>query len=84
MMDVDVLVEEHRLIERLAGAEILGAAAHQQGVDTFVGGGKPGAQGAQALLAEIRAFDRLRNRPPVIQRGTSRMSSAKRDSTAEP
>jgi hypothetical protein len=62
MVDVNILVEEHRLIEGLTGTEILGATAHQQCADTFVGGRQPRAQGARTLLTEVRPFYGLRNK----------------------
>ena len=52
VVDVDVLAEEDRVIELLAGTKILRAFLHQQGVDALVGGGQTHPHRLESVGAE--------------------------------
>ena len=51
-MDVHVLAKENCVVEFLAGTEILRTFLHQEGINTFIGCGKPHPHGLESVRAE--------------------------------
>jgi hypothetical protein len=55
VVNVDRVVVEDRVIDRLARAEVLGLFSEQQRVETLVGGTVAGAHRVESVGAEVRS-----------------------------